>query len=133
MSSGTLERERPADTILLVEDDESVRFVLSQSLSRMGYQLLEAENGSIALEILESGHRVDLVVTDVVMPVMGGFELAAQLARKHAGVKVLLISGYTQMDGAIAGNRVLADGTHFLRKPFSTEVLERKLREMLDE
>ncbi len=125
--------QRAADTILLVEDDDSVRLVLSQSMSKMGYRLLEAENGSIALDLLESGRSVDLVVTDVVMPVMGGFELAAQLARKHAGVKVLLISGYTQMDGGIAGNRVLADGTHFLRKPFSTEVLERKLREILAE
>lgn len=119
------------ETILLVEDDESVRHVLKRSLTRMGYALLEAENGVAALELLDGGEAVDLVVTDAVMPVMGGFELAAQLAQRHAGVKVLLISGYTQTDGGIAGNRLLADGTHFLRKPFSTEVLGRKLREML--
>lgn len=123
--------EYGGETVLLVEDDESVRYVLRQSLKKMGFRLLEAENGVAALDILESGEAVDLVVTDAVMPMMGGFELAAQLALRYADVKVLLMSGYTQTDGGIAGNRLLADGTHFLRKPFSTEVLGRKLREML--
>lgn len=122
-----------APTILLVEDDESVRFVLRQSLAKMGYRLLEAGNGAAALELLDGGESVDLVITDAVMPMMGGFELAAHVAQRHAGVKVLLISGYTQTDGGIAGNRLLGKGTHFLRKPFSSEVLGRKLSEMLAE
>ena len=124
------------ETILLVEDDESVRFVLRQSLAKKGYAVLEAVNGAKALEAIEScegSEEIDLVVTDVVMPEMGGFELAARLAQSHGGIKVLLMSGYTQTDGGIGGNRILADGTHFLRKPFSTEVLARKVREMLDE
>lgn len=121
------------EVILLVEDDESVRHVLCQSLTKKGYSVLEAIHGAEALAAIEGGEAVELVVTDVVMPVMGGFELATRLARSHGGIKVLLMSGYTQSDGGIGGNRILAEGTHFLRKPFSTELLARKVREMFDE
>lgn len=125
--------QREAATILLVEDDESVRLVLRRSLAKEGYRLLEAENGASALEIVETGVGIDLVVTDVVMPVMGGYELATRLGQDHVGIKVLLISGYTQNDGGIAGNRVLAEGADFLRKPFSMRLLAEKVEEMLAE
>lgn len=121
-----------SETLLVVEDDESVRFVLRQSLSKKGYRVLEAHNGSAALEVIEV-ETIDLVVTDVVMPEMGGFELATRLNQRHSSIKVLLMSGYTESDGGIGGNRVLAPGTHFLRKPFSTELLAEKVRAMLDE
>jgi CheY-like chemotaxis protein len=81
---------------------------------------------------VESGEAIDLVVTDVVMPVMGGFELAARLARENASIKVLLISGYTQADGGLGGNRILSEDTDFLRKPFSMQVLAAKVAEMLE-
>jgi two-component system cell cycle sensor histidine kinase/response regulator CckA len=123
--------ESSGATILLVEDDESVRFVLRKSLTAQGYRVLEADNGSQALDLVESGERIDLVVTDVVMPVMGGFELAARLAAERAAIKVLLISGYTQADGGLGGNRILAEGTDFLRKPFSMQKLGEKVAAML--
>ncbi len=123
--------QRAVSTILLVEDDESVRHVLHRSLSGFGYRVLLAGNGLEALEIVEGGEDVDLVVTDVVMPVMGGFELVARLDPENSHIKILLISGYTQVDGGLGGHRLLADDTAFLRKPFSMQVLGEKVAGML--
>ncbi len=124
-------QKKPVSTILLVEDDESVQHVLQRSLSSFGYRVLLAGNGLEALELIEGGEVVDLVVTDVVMPVMGGFELAARLAQDKAHIKVLLISGYTQADGGLGGHRLLAEDTAFLRKPFSMQVLGEKVADLL--
>lgn len=123
---------QPSETILLVEDEESVRFVLSKSLLRKGYQVIEACNGSEALDLLNGEASVDLMITDVVMPEIGGFELVSRVSREHPEVKVLFMSGYTQSDGGIEGHRLLEPGTHFLRKPFSTEMLGQKVREILE-
>ncbi|MDX1643006.1 MAG: response regulator [Thermoanaerobaculia bacterium] len=125
------ENSAPVASILLVEDDESVRHVLGKALLRRGYRVLEASNGARAFEMIEQGETVDVVVTDVVMPEMGGFELAARLRRRETAVRVLLISGYTRSDGALQGNPLLPAGTYFLRKPFSTDLLDEMLRQML--
>lgn len=121
------------ETILLVEDERSVRFVLGESLRRKGYQVMEARNGAEALEILAGGASIDLMITDVVMPEVGGFELVSRVALEHPSVKVLLMSGYTEGDGDVGGNRTLEPGTHFLRKPFSTLQLAQKVREVIEE
>ena len=120
-------------TILLVDDDHSVRFVLHRSLLNMGYRVIEATNGSEALELLQEGGEIDLIITDVVMPDIGGFELIKRLPPEYAEAKVLFLSGYTGTDGGIDGQRILEPETHFLRKPFSTELLATKVREVLDE
>ena len=120
-------------TILLVEDDHSVRFVLHRSLLKMGYRVIEAANGGEALELLQESEAVDLIITDVVMPDIGGFELISRLPSEFREVKVLFMSGYTAIDGDIDGQRILEPGTHFLRKPFSTELLGKKVREILAE
>ncbi len=120
-------------TILLVEDDHSVRFVLHRSLLKMGYRVVEATNGSEALELLQDCGPLDLIITDVVMPEIGGFELVSRLPPEFRQVKVLFMSGYTGGDGGIDGQRILEPGTHFLRKPFSVELLQKKVREMLNE
>jgi len=125
--------EGAGESILLVEDEETVRLVLERSLSRRGYRVVEASNGRQALDILADGESVDMMITDVVMPEMGGFELVNRVAREHPAVKVLFMSGYTQSDGGIEGHQLLEPGTHFLRKPFSTELLARKVREILEE
>lgn len=121
------------ETILLVEDEESVRLVLRKALERQGYHVVEARNGREALETLDGGESIALMITDVVMPEVGGFELANQAAREYPDIKVLFMSGYTQSDGGIDGHRILDPGTHFLRKPFSTELLARKVREIIEE
>ena len=120
---------RAKETILLVEDDARVRSLASQILLRDGYGVVEAENGADALRIVRGceGH-VDLVITDAMMPVMNGGELADALAREFPGVKVLFMSLFT-------GDSIVQRGADakraFLPKPFSTADLTGKVREIL--
>jgi len=119
------------ETILLVEDQAEVRAVIRQSLIRHGYTLLEAANGEEALSVL-GGHagKIDLLLTDVVMPGMGGRELAERLAARRPDVRVLYTSGYT--DDAIVRHGVLEAGVAFIQKPFLPKDLLLKIRGVLD-
>ncbi|MEW5957487.1 MAG: PAS domain S-box protein [Chloroflexota bacterium] len=119
------------ETVLLVEDEESVRTLARRILEMSGYTVLEAEHGGEAL--LLDAHRqgpIHLLLTDVIMPHMGGQELAERLVALHPEMKVLYVSGYT--DQAIAHHGVLDPGLFFLQKPFSPNALARKVREVLD-
>jgi len=118
------------ETILLVEDEESVRQLVRDTLVSKGYQLLEAESGEGGLEaaLVHKG-KIDLVITDVVMPGMGGRELVKQLVKARPGTKVLYLSGYTE--DAITSDGSIEGGTAFLQKPFSLQHLSRKVREVL--
>jgi len=120
-----------SETILLVEDEESVRTVVSKILQNKGYTVLEAHHGNEALQVCER-HRgpIHLVVTDVVMPQMSGRELAKRLKRLYPEIRVLFMSGYP--DRAIVHHGVLEAGTAFLQKPFALNALEYKVRELLD-
>lgn len=125
------ENHTGAETILLVEDESAVRQFARQVLSEQGYRVLEASRGDDALAMIDKiAEKVDALVTDVVMPGMGGRQLADRLLEKRAGVKVLYISGYT--DDVVSHHGVLEEGASFLQKPFSREALSRKLREVLD-
>jgi CheY-like chemotaxis protein len=96
-----------------------------------GYNVLPAENGRQALDVLgRYPNRVDMLVTDVVMPEMGGRDLADRVGMMRPGVKVLFISGYST--DAVEQQGVLAHGSAFLEKPFSPDSLLRKVRDMLD-
>src|SRR5205807_3448630 len=96
-----------------------------------GYRILSAPDGQLALQTArEHPGRIDLLLTDVVMPGMNGRVLGERLAQSQPGMKVLYMSGYT--DSFIAGHGVLEAGTHLLHKPFTDEVLVRKVREVLD-
>ena len=119
---------RGKETVLLVEDNDAVREMARQALTRYGYRVLEASNGEQALRIASAHlHSLSLVVTDVVMPVMGGRELAARLAKLRRGLKVLFTSGYT--NGTVKQE---VPGTLFLEKPFTPAALGKKVREVLD-
>ncbi|MDP3017805.1 MAG: response regulator, partial [Deltaproteobacteria bacterium] len=119
------------ETILVVEDEEKVRQVTVQILTKNGYTVLEASHGDEAKQICEQhGGPIHLIVTDVVLPGMNGRELAESLASRYPGAKVLYMSGYT--DNAIVHHGVLEKGLHFLQKPFNLEGLLRKVREVLD-
>jgi PAS domain S-box-containing protein len=123
--------DRGHETVLLVEDNESVRALAREALMRNGYRVFEAFNGEEGLRIAtEQTGCIDLVVTDVVMPVMGGRELAARLHARWPDLKVLFTSGYT--DDAIMSDLAMQPGTTFLQKPFTPEALLRALRAMLD-
>ena len=120
------------ETLLLVEDEAAVRSSARRLLERQGYHVLEARHGADALRIVEeTGRPIDLVVTDLVMPEMGGKELAERLRAHRPGLKVLFMSGYTEK--AIAAGGVMPPNTGFVEKPFTVEQLMRRLREILDE
>ncbi len=121
------------ETILLVEDEESLRKMAGKILAGYGYSVVEAKNGMEALEIAIKGDRlkIDLLVTDVIMPKMGGKELSEKLFEEYPKLKVLYISGYT--DNAIAHHGMLDKGVLLLQKPFSPQSLAVKVREVLDE
>ena len=118
-------------TILLVEDESSVRRLVSQMLMLIGYRVLEAANGPEALQLIEKQTiEIDLLLTDVVMPFMNGGELAERLSRIYPRMRVLFTSGY--MDDAVV-QKVVALGAQFLPKPFSPATLTMKVREVLEQ
>ena len=122
---------RGAETILIVEDERAVRRMAARALAAQGYTILEAENGAEALEILaRDGSRVDLVLSDVVMPLVNGRELGERLAAERPGLRLLYMSGYTDDD--IIRRGLLRPGAPFLQKPFMPDDLSRKVREVLD-
>jgi PAS domain S-box-containing protein len=119
------------ETILLAEDEPSVRRMVCRALRGGGYRVLEAINGSEALQIAQrETEAIHLVVSDLVMPVMGGRELGERLAKLRPGVRMLYISGYTDDDVIRRG--LLVPGSPFLQKPFEAAALARKVREVLD-
>jgi signal transduction histidine kinase/CheY-like chemotaxis protein len=116
-------------SVLLVEDEEDVRRLAATILEQRGYHVLSAADGEEALHLFERyGHRIDLLISDVVMPHMHGPELAAHLRRRQPEMRVLFISGYT--DPSIA-NQVVSAESHFLQKPFAVEGLVRAVSEAL--
>lgn len=118
------------ETILLVEDEESVRQLVRDTLAAKGYKVLEAENGEAGFAAAASHEgRLDLVITDVVMPGMGGREMVKRLFESRPGIKVLYLSGYTE--DAIISDGSIEKGTAFLQKPFTLQSLSRKVREVL--
>lgn len=125
------ERLRGSECVLLVEDAEPLRKLAKSFLEAGGFRVLSAGSGEEALEVTARFEGIfDLLLTDVVMPGMNGRVLAEQLLPRQPGMKVLYMSGYT--DSFIAGHGVLESGTHLLHKPFTDEVLIRKVREVLD-
>jgi CheY-like chemotaxis protein len=125
------EIKRGWETILLVEDDEMVRAYVLRVLIDQGYRILEAANGVEAIAIARRREEpIHLVLTDVVMPELGGRDAAATLVAEMAGLKVLYMSGYTN-DVAVL-QELLNAKVPFLQKPFSPEVLARTVRGVLD-
>jgi two-component system cell cycle sensor histidine kinase/response regulator CckA len=122
--------KRGSETILLVEDDDQVRRVVSGVLSRNGYQVLQAANAREALAIADQFQtQIHLLLTDLVLPRMSGTELAQQIQTRRTGVRVLCMSGYT--DDAAYGSGLLETGMAFLQKPLTPDSLLRKVREVL--
>ncbi len=120
-----------SETILLVEDEEVVRNLSCKILESCGFKVLQAENGIAALALFERENpTIDLLLTDVVMPQMGGRELAEELGRRTPGLRVLFTSGYT--DDAVVRHGILGTGANFIQKPFTLDALLRKVRELLD-
>jgi CheY-like chemotaxis protein len=115
-------------TVLIVDDDETVRLTLSDALSARGYQVMEASDGSEGLEVLQSAGPIDLQVTDVGMPGLNGRQLADAARRRRPGLPVLFITGYA--GHALQGTRY-DRATEVLRKPFALDVLVEKTERLL--
>jgi len=123
---------RGSETILLVEDEEAVRSVARRMLERHGYHVVVADDPADALRLGdELGERLDLLMTDVVMPKMSGAVLAARLCARQPSLKVLFVSGYT--DGTVVEHGVLEQGVSFLQKPYTSDQLGHKVRAVLDQ
>jgi len=130
LAASTAPLERGAETVLLVEDEEGLRQLLKTVLDGAGYRVLEAGNGTQALE-LSGAHAgpIDILVSDVVMPGMSGRELVERIVPLRPEARVLLISGYTQTAGF--ENTIARAGAAFLQKPFTPDVFLTKVREVL--
>jgi len=121
-----------SETVLLVEDAEPLRTLTKEILERCGYTVLEAANGIEAIQVAHNSHApIHLLLTDVIMPIMGGEQLAAQLSRVRPNIKVLYMSGYPNEGMAWSG--IPASRVVLLEKPFTREILMRTLRQVLDE
>jgi CheY-like chemotaxis protein len=129
-ASVIMTRKGGGETVLLVEDEETVRAMIGAALRKEGYKLLVAQHGVEALDLVEK-HKgpIHLAITDMVMPKMNGREFADRLQKVRSDTKVLYMSGYT--DPGVA-QRVLPTNMPFLQKPFTRDLLLRKLHELLD-
>ena len=122
---------RGREVVLVVEDEGSVRSIVRTTLERAGYTVLDAEGAGEALRLAsEHAGRIDLLLTDVVMPGTNGRELADLVLRRRPQTRVLFVSGYT--DDAVLRHDVLDAGVEFLQKPFTPAALARKVRDVLD-
>jgi CheY-like chemotaxis protein len=120
-----------SETVLVVEDEEVLREIVREALQASGYKVLEARHGAEALRICEShAPLIDLVLTDAVMPGIGGRELGERITSIRPEVRVLYMSGYT--DDTIVRHGVLTAEVAFLQKPFTLDALARKVRAVLD-
>ena len=133
----TPEPERPRapggkETLLLVEDEAPVRDSVRRLLEWHGYTVIEARNGADALQIYDGDEQeIDLVLTDLVMPGMGGHELVEQLRARRPDLRVVFMSGYA--DKPMTSNGAVRQGTAYVEKPFTVELLMQRLREVLDQ
>ena len=130
-----IQKERPstgAETILLAEDEESVHLLVTDILRQQGYTVLHAKNGEEALKMVEGSEMgIDMLLSDVVMPRMGGVELAQTIRSLNPSCKILFISGYSEDAHAI--QRIINTKFKFVKKPFSPALLTEKVREVLEE
>jgi PAS domain S-box-containing protein len=119
------------ETVLLVEDQADLRILTRNMLETCGYHVLEAGNGSEALDVMQGyGGKIDALLTDIVMPGIGGRALAQQLAERLPALKVVYMSGYTGQ--TVGAHGVLEPGSVFVQKPFTRDSLALKVREALD-
>ena len=116
--------------MLVVEDAEGLRELTKRLLERQGYTVLVAANAAEAIRLFERNASIDVLLTDVVMPGASGPELTTRLVEHRPTLKVIYMSGYTEE--AIVHHGVLDPGIAFLHKPFTSETLSRKIREVLD-
>ncbi len=118
------------ETVLVVEDNDDIRRLTTRTLQQVGYRVLQAASGASALDLVSAGESVDLVVTDVIMPLMNGVTMAREMRKLRAGMPVLFITGYTPEH--VLERQALDARTALLTKPFKREAFLQHVRQMLD-
>jgi PAS domain S-box-containing protein len=119
------------ETVLVVDDEPTLRMLVTETLQELGYAAVEVADGSAALQVLESGTRVDLLVTDVGLPGMNGRQLAEAARAARPGLRVLFITGYAH-NAAIGYGAILDPGMEIITKPFALDALATKIRDMIE-
>jgi len=124
--------ESGSERIMLVEVDPAVRTFAVSAFQSLGYEVIEASNGAMALELLkEINYEIDLLITDLVMPEMNGKELADQARKLLPRLKIIFVSGYA--NGHITHNGTLEEGVNFIHKPYSLQTMAREIRKAFDD
>jgi len=119
------------EVVLVVEDENSIRYIMARTLRECGYTVLEAAGGPQALEILqEQSAPVNLIIADLVMPEISGRELAERMLERWPDVPILFTSGYTGL--FVVQRGLLDEGQEFIQKPIAPDMLAKRVREMLD-
>jgi DNA-binding response OmpR family regulator len=117
--------------VLVVEDEQVVRDLVVDLLTELGYRSLQAVDGPSGLAIIQSGVRIDLLITDVGLPGFNGRQLADAACAQRPGLKVLFMTGYAH--NAAVGHGLLAPGMEMISKPFALEALAMRIREMIED
>jgi CheY-like chemotaxis protein len=121
---------REGDAVLVVEDEAAVRLLVVEVLNDLGYRVLEAKDGQGALAIIDSEARIDLLVTDVGLPVMNGRQLAEFARARRPGLKVLFMTGYAEQ--AAIRSKFVGEGMDMIAKPFAMEAMVARVQQMLE-
>jgi CheY-like chemotaxis protein len=124
-------RAEAGETVLVVDDEPTVRMLVMETLEELGYDAIEANDGSAGLSVLQSDARVDLLVTDVGLPGLNGRQLADAARVTRPGLKVLFMTGYAH-NAAIGQGRALDPGMEIMTKPFALDDLAKKIRDMIE-
>ena len=127
--AASAQRADRGETVLVIEDEVSVRELVIEVLNDLGYRALQAADGPAGLKLLRASERIDLLVTDVGLPGMNGRQVAEAARELHADLKVLFITGYSE--NAALANGFLAPGMEMMTKPFAVEALAARIREMI--
>jgi CheY-like chemotaxis protein len=123
-------KARSGETVLVVEDETSVRELVIDVLNDLGYRALEAADGPASLQLLRSPERIDLLITDVGLPGMNGRQVADAAREHRPDLKVLFITGYAE--SAAMANGFLAPGMEMVTKPFAIDALATRIRDMIN-
>jgi PAS domain S-box-containing protein len=129
-NNGSLLLRGRNEKVLLVEDEDLVRTFVEACLSNNGYRVVAAKDSKQAFSRIKNCRKLDILITDVILPKMAAREMASQITESHPNLKTLYISGYS--DNIIAHHGIIEEGLNFLQKPFTTKELLAKLREMVD-